>query len=101
MGLDEYCNSWQVYVTLAIEINEETGDCSVLLHCIGSEILRAIYLGSPGARVVRDMRGQLIEVGAPESISGSHDSLQPFAHGLRVYTNPCLRIELFGTSEAV
>lgn len=91
----------QLPLTLAFGLNEDTGDCSVLLLCGENEIFRAIYVDSPGARVVRDKRGHFMEVGAPGSFSGPYDSHQPLTHGLRVYVNPQLRIELFGTCEAL
>lgn len=88
-------------LTLTIGLNEVTGDCSVLLHCVGNEIFRAIYLGSPGARVVLDGRGHFLELGAPGSFAGPYDARQPLAQGLRVYLNPHLRVELFGGGEAL
>ncbi|MCE8044223.1 hypothetical protein HOP60_18905 [Halomonas daqingensis] len=85
-------------VTLTIGINEDVGDCSVLLHCSSNDspIFRAVYLHSPGARVVRDKRGYFIEIGAPGSFSGSYDSLQPLHHGLRIWVEPDVFVETFG-----
>ena len=84
-------------VTLTIGLNEDLGDCSVLLHCPGqdSPLFRAVYLGSPGARVVRDKRGYFIELGAPGSFSGSYDSSQPLQHGLRIWVEPYVSVETF------
>lgn len=85
-------------LTLTLGINEDTGDCSVLVHCRGQDApaFRAVYLGSPGARVVDDRRGCYIELGAPGSFDGSYDSMQPLRHGLRVRVAPCVSIETFG-----
>lgn len=85
-------------VTLTIGLNEDLGDCSVLLHCAGqdSPVFRAVYLNSPGARVVRDKRGDFIDLGAPGSFSGSYDSSQPFQRGLRIWVEPQVFVETFG-----
>jgi hypothetical protein len=85
-------------LTLTVGLNEDLGDCSVVLHCPGqdSPIFRAVYLGSPGARVVRDKHGEFIEIGAPGSFSGSYDSMQPLQHGLRIRVKPHVLVETFG-----
>jgi hypothetical protein len=89
-------------LTLTIGINEDMGDCSVLLHCPGREspIFSAVYLGSPGAHVVRDERGYFIEIGAAGSFSGSYDSSQPLRHGLRIWVEPQVFVETFGGADA-
>ena len=85
-------------LTLTVGLNEDLGDCSVVLHCSGqdSPIFSAVYLGSPGARVVRDKRGDFIELGAPGSFSGSYDSAQALQHGLRIWVEPHVFVETFG-----
>jgi hypothetical protein len=85
-------------LTLIIGVNEDTGDCSVLIHSTGQDepVFKAVYLGSPGARVVRDKRGYYIELGAPDSFNGLYDSQQPLQRGLRIQAEPYVSVEAFG-----
>jgi len=87
-------------VTLTLGLNEDTNDCSVLVHCLGQvePVFLAVYLGSPGARVVRDKRGHFIELGAPGSFDGAYDSVQPLGHGLRIRVEPNVSVETFGNA---
>jgi hypothetical protein len=82
---------------LTVGINEDLGDCSVLLHCSGQDapVFRVVYLGSPGARTVRDKRGHFIELGAPGAFSGRYDDSQPLKHGVRIRLEPDLLVEIF------
>lgn len=85
-------------VTLSLGLNADTGDCSVFVRCQGQQtpVFEAIYLGSPGARVVLDKRGSYIELGAPSSFEGSYDSTQPLRQGLRLRVEPSISVESFG-----
>ena len=87
----------QPSLSLILGLNEDTGDCSVLVYCPGQDeaVFRAVYLGSPGARVVRDKRGHFIELGAPGSFEGRYDSVQPLHDGLRIRVEPHVSVETF------
>jgi hypothetical protein len=84
-------------VSLTLGINEDMGDCSVVVRFVGknSPVFQAVYLDSPGARVVRDKRGHFIEIGAPGAFSGSYDSAQPLKSGLRIWVEPDVFVETF------
>jgi hypothetical protein len=85
-------------IILILGLNEVTGDCSVLVYCHGQNepVFSAVYLDSPGARVVHDKRGHFIEIGAPGSFDGSYDAVQPLQHGLRIQVEPYVSVETFG-----
>lgn len=96
-GTDYHFQVLRPPVTLDLGLNEHTGDCSVLVHCLGQvqPVFHAVYLGSPGARVVRERDDHFIELGAAGSYSGRYDGLQPLRRGLRIRVEPELRVETF------
>ena len=87
----------QSIATLALGVNLDTSDCSVTLHVAGLErpVFQAVYLGSPGARIVNDKRGHYLELGSPGSFSGQYDGIQPLASGVRIQLQPQLAIAAF------
>lgn len=84
-------------VLFEFSVNLDTADCSVMLGLRGREepLFRAIYLGSPGARLVEDRRGHFLEIGAPGSFAGQYDAQQPLGQGLRVWLQPRLQVSVF------
>ena len=98
-GLDYEFKVTQQDITLVVGANVDNSDCSVVLYTLEIEnpIFSAVYLGSPGARVVNDKRGHFIELGAPDSFSGQYDAMQPLSRGLRITIDPHIRVEVFGS----
>lgn len=96
-GADYHFRLQRSPITLDLGLNEDMGDCSVVLHCQGHALplFRAVYLGSPGARIVHDRRGHFIELGAPGSYAGRYDGEQPLRRGLRLRVEPGLCVETF------
>jgi hypothetical protein len=84
-------------VLFEFSVNLDTADCSVMLGLRGREapLFQAIYLGSPGARVVEDRRGYFLEIGAPGAFAGPYDAQQPLGQGLRVWLEPRLQVSVF------
>lgn len=82
---------------LILMVSPLMGDLTVELYTgdARTPLFQAVYLGSPGYRVVRLHGEECLEIGAPASSHGDDDDAQAFARGLRIRLQPDLWIQVF------